>query len=41
MPRKYERPMLIWAERNQVNLLATWNQLNAGMDVRDLIIAEN
>ena len=38
VPRKYEQPMLEWAERNQKLLLLTWEKLNAGEDIRELEI---
>jgi hypothetical protein len=38
MPAKYERIILNWASRYQASLAATWQRLNAGEDVRELII---
>jgi hypothetical protein len=41
MPRKFEYPMLEWARDNQASLLATWNRLNAGEDIRELVVARD
>lgn len=39
MPKKYEAPILEWAAKYQLSLAATWERLNAGDDVRELVIA--
>jgi len=38
MPKRYEKPMLYWASRQQDFLLLVWNELKAGRDVRELIV---
>lgn len=38
MPKKYEAPVLEWAAKYQQSLAATWERLNAGEDVRELVI---
>lgn len=38
MPSKYERVVLEWARKYQESLAATWQHLNAGEDVRGLVI---
>ncbi len=37
MPKKYEKPIIDWAEEKRENLKATWDQLKAGEDVRELV----
>ena len=39
MPKKYEAPVLEWAAKYRLSLAATWERLNAGDDVRQLVIA--
>jgi hypothetical protein len=41
IPRKYEEPVLAWAKENQAALLETWRRMNAGEDVRELVIARD
>lgn len=41
MPAKYEKLILAWAAQNQKSLKVTWEKLQAGEDVRELISAEN
>lgn len=41
MPRKYEEPMLAWAGEHQPSLLETWERMNAGEDVRELVIVKD
>ncbi len=41
VPEKYERPILDWAARNQKSLNITWEYLQAGKDVRELVSAAN
>jgi Domain of unknown function (DUF4160) len=41
MPKKYEAPVLEWAAKYQHSLAATWERLNAGEDVRELVIVRN
>lgn len=41
VPEKYEKPILNWAARNQRSLLATWEKLQAGEDVRELVSPAN
>ena len=38
MPKKYEQPILEWAAKYQLSLAATWEHLNAGDDVRGMVI---
>jgi len=38
MPRKYEKPVLQWASQRQQWLVDTWENLNAGEDVREMIL---
>jgi len=40
MPSKYEDPILKWAEEHRASLEKTWEALNSGEDVRELVIAE-
>jgi hypothetical protein len=40
MPKKYEAPVLEWARKYQQSLAATWERLNSGEDVRELVIVE-
>ena len=41
IPSKYEKPVLKWATRYQKSLRVTWEKLQAGEDVRELISAED
>jgi hypothetical protein len=41
IPAKYEKPILAWAARNQKSLRITWEKLQAGESIRDLVSAEN
>jgi hypothetical protein len=41
IPSKYEKTILKWATRNQKSLKVTWDKLQAGEDVRELISAED
>jgi hypothetical protein len=41
IPSKYEKPILNWASRNQKSLRVTWDKLQAGEDVRELVSVEN
>lgn len=41
IPLKYEKPILKWAKRNQKSLKVTWDKLQAGEDVRELVSSEN
>jgi hypothetical protein len=38
LPKKYEKPILEWAEQRINSLIATWTALESGKDVRELII---
>lgn len=38
MPKKYEDSILEWAANHRLSLAATWESLNAGRDVREMII---
>ncbi len=38
MPKKYEAPILEWAAKYRLSLTATWERLNAGDDVREMVI---
>lgn len=38
MPKKYERPVLEWAAKYRGSLNATWERLNAGDDIRELVL---
>lgn len=38
MPSRYEQPILQWAQDKKAPLLATWDDLCAGKDVRELVI---
>jgi hypothetical protein len=38
MPKKYEEPILEWAAKYRLSLAATWESLNAGDDVREMVI---
>ena len=38
MPKQYEEKLSEWITKNQRNLLATWNALKAGEDVRELVV---
>jgi hypothetical protein len=38
MPKQYEGKLSEWIVANQKNLLATWNALKAGEDVRELVV---
>jgi len=41
IPSKYEKPALKWAARKQKSLRVTWDKLQAGEDVRELIAEED
>ncbi len=41
IPKKYEAPVLEWAAKYQQLLAATWERLNAGEDIRELVIVAN
>ena len=41
MPRKYEEPILKWAAVHRGSLVATWESLQAGEDVRELILVSD
>jgi hypothetical protein len=41
VPAKYEKPILYWAARNQKSLMVTWEKLQAGEDIRELVSAAN
>lgn len=41
MPSKYERPMLAWAKDHTPSLIETWGLLNAGDDVRELVVVQD
>jgi hypothetical protein len=38
MPSRYETAALEWARDNKESLLATWKNLSAGKDVRELVV---
>jgi len=38
MPKEHEKKLSEWIAKNQKNLLATWNALRAGKDVRELVV---
>ena len=38
MPKKYEKPILQWAQDYRRDLLLTWKRMNAGEDVRGLVV---
>ena len=37
MPKKYEKPIIGWASKKRESLKATWDKLQAGEDVRELV----
>lgn len=37
MPKKYEKPIIDWADEQRENLKATWDKLKAGEDVREFV----
>jgi hypothetical protein len=39
IPLKYEKPILDWAVRHQKSLKLTWKKLQAGEDIRELVLA--
>ncbi|MEM8723395.1 MAG: DUF4160 domain-containing protein [Cyanobacteria bacterium P01_G01_bin.39] len=38
MPKEYEKPIMKWAKRKRNSLKATWDKLQAGEDVKELVI---
>ena len=38
MPKKYEKPIMKWAKKKHNSLKATWDKLQTGEDVRELIL---
>lgn len=38
MPKEYEKPIMKWAKRKRNSLKATWDKLQAGEDVNELVI---
>ena len=37
MPKKYEQPIIDWADEQRENLKATWDKLKAGKDVKEFV----
>ena len=37
MPKKYEQPIIDWADKQRENLKATWDKLKAGKDVKEFV----
>jgi hypothetical protein len=41
VPSKYEKPILEWAAQNRKSLNLTWDKLQAGENIRELVSAAN
>ncbi len=41
MPKKYQEPIIEWANKYKSSLCLTWDKLKAGIDIKDFVIEED